>query len=323
MQTTQISADLLSDLMDGLLNVPKYIPSKYFYDATGSRIFSRIMRMPEYYLTDAESEIFEIHKADIVRHFCDRSSQVDLVELGAGDGSKTKILIREMRSKDIQFRYIPVDISEEANRNLTKNLKEQFEDIRIEPKTGDYFEMIDDLGQNYKNGKIIMFLGSNLGNYSRDESISFLKNLASVMKSNDKLFLGLDLKKDPGIIRKAYDDPNGLTSQFNINLLERMNRELGADFNTSHFIHSPVYDPLTGVAKSYLVSTKNQMVTLGISGQQIRFDKWEVVHTEISRKYDLGSIEEMASAAGFEVEENYYDSRTYFVNSLWKRYPTP
>lgn len=319
METTQTLAAIAEDVLAGLTATPKYIASKYFYDDRGSRIFREIMKMPEYYITDAEAEIFKLHRSDIARQFCDTCASIDLVELGAGDGAKTRILLEYMYENNVSSRYVPVDISEEANRLLTNNLRDRFPGIRIEEKTGDYFDMLGELSRQYTNRKVVMFLGSNLGNYSYTESVDFLKKLSSMMTSRDKLFLGLDLKKDPEVIRKAYDDAAGHTRDFNLNLLERFNRELDADFDIRHFRHSPVYDPRTGTARSYLVSTREQEVRIEAIGKEIYFGKWEAIYTEMSQKYDLDLIRKLATAAGFEVEKNYFDHQEYFVNTLWTK----
>lgn len=319
METTHTLTAIAEDVYSGLTATPKYIASKYFYDDHGSRIFRDIMNMPEYYLTNAEAEIFELHRSDISRQFCDTCESIDLVELGAGDGAKTRILLEYMFSNNVSFRYVPVDISEEANRQLTTHLRDRFPGIRIEEKTGDYFDMIGELSREYTNRKVIMFLGSNLGNYSNTESLDFLRKLSSMMTSRDKLFLGLDLKKDPEIIRKAYDDAAGHTRDFNLNLLERFNRELDADFDIRYFRHTPVYDPRTGAAKSYLVSTRDQVVRIPAIEKEIRFEKWEAIFTEMSQKYDLGLINKLAEGAGFVVEKNYFDNQHFFVNTLWTK----
>ncbi|MDA3821195.1 MAG: L-histidine N(alpha)-methyltransferase [Bacteroidales bacterium] len=319
MNLTNTNTSIAEEIISGLSSKPKYISSKFFYDKKGSEIFQKIMRMPEYYPTNAEGEIFEIHKSSITKHFCDICEHIDLVELGAGDGIKTRILLKHMHENNINFRYIPVDISADANEKLANDLKNSFPGIRIEEKNGDYFEMIGELSSEYTNRKIVMFLGSNLGNYNIEESISFLSKLSSMMTKNDKLFMGLDLKKDPDVIRNAYDDPNGYTSSFNLNLLERFNRELGADFNMENFRHSAVYDPITGAAKSYLISTKKQRVRFKEINREVSFNKWEAIYTEMSQKYDTEMIQDLASASGFIVEENFYDSQNYFINTLWKK----
>jgi L-histidine N-alpha-methyltransferase len=319
MQRILEQTPLALEILDGLKSSPKQISSKYFYDAEGSRIFQRIMRMPEYYLTDCETEIFEIHKRAIGSQFCHGRCTIDLVELGAGDGSKTKILIEDLLEEGIQFKYIPVDISENAVLQLAGAMKQQFPTLNLEPRIGDYFHMIENLSQEYPSRKVLLFLGSNLGNYNQMESISFLSELNLVMSGDDLFFIGLDLKKDPDVIRKAYDDPQGHTRDFNLNLLTRFNRELGADFHLEGFTHAPLYDPQTGTASSFLVSTTDQEITFAETDDVIHFSKGECIQTEISQKYDLEMIEKLAAASGFEVIQNFFDSRRYFVNSLWRK----
>ncbi len=319
MEAINIIESIAEEVIKGLLEKPKQISSKFFYDKKGSEIFRQIMRMPEYYPTDSEAEIFEIHKASLTDFFCKSCEHVDLVELGAGDGAKTRILIKYMLDNNINFRYIPVDISADSNRKLTEDLNKRFNYLRIIEKTGDYFDMIEELSEEYKNRKIIMFLGSNLGNYNREQSIYFLNRLSGMMSKDDKLLIGLDLKKDPEVILKAYNDPHGHTRNFNLNLLERFNRELGADFDIANFKHVPVYDPLGGAAKSYIVSMKKQEVHFKTFDKHIKFEKWEPIYTEMSQKYDMDMISDFAESTGFTIEENFYDSRHYFVNSLWKK----
>ena len=307
------------EVIEGLKSSPKQISSKFFYDGEGSRIFQEIMRMPEYYLTDCEAEIFESRKRDIGALFCKNHCTVDLVELGAGDGAKTKILIEDLLSEKINFRYIPVDISEDAVVQLAGAMKQQFPDLILEPRIGDYFHMIENLSKEYPNRKVLMFLGSNLGNFNYPQSISFLSGLSQVMSEDDLFFIGLDLKKDPEVIRKAYDDSQGHTRDFNLNLLTRFNKELGANFDLQGFIHSPLYDPQSGTARSFLVSTRDQEVRFAITDESISFKQWETIQTELSQKYDLTMIDAMAKASGFQVVENFFDSRHYFVNSLWRK----
>lgn len=307
------------EVLEGLKSSPKQISSKYFYDAEGSRIFQRIMRMPDYYLTDCETEIFDSHKRAIGSQFCNGRCTIDLVELGAGDGSKTKILIEDLLAEEINFRYIPVDISENAVVQLAGAMKQQFPTLNLEPRIGDYFHMIENLSKEYPSRKVLLFLGSNLGNYNQMQSISFLSGLNRVMSEDDLFFIGLDLKKDPDVIRKAYNDLQGHTRDFNLNLLTRFNKELGADFKLEGFKHLPQYDPQTGTASSFLVSTMDQEVTFSETDEVIHFRKGESIQTEISQKYDLEMIEKLAAESGFEVIRNFFDSRRYFVNSLWKK----
>jgi dimethylhistidine N-methyltransferase len=306
------------EVIEGLKSTPKIISSKFFYDGEGSRIFQQIMSMPEYYLTRSEAEIFESYKGELASLFCSNCCSVDLVELGAGDGAKTRILIEELLSRETKFKYIPIDISEDAVVQLAGAMKLKFPNLRLEPRIGDYFHLIEDLSREYPNRKVLMFLGSNLGNFTYQQSISFLSGLRRVMSEDDLFFIGLDLKKDPDIICKAYDDPHGYTRDFNLNLLHRFNRELGADFDPEAFMHAPRYDENSGTASSSLVSKKDQQVYFKEGQETIRFFEGESIHTEISQKYDLESIEKMAEASGFKVSRNFFDSKHYFVSSLWK-----
>ncbi|MCK5137268.1 MAG: L-histidine N(alpha)-methyltransferase [Bacteroidales bacterium] len=319
MQKTLELTDMALEVVEGLKASKKYISSKFFYDAGGSRIFQDIMQMPEYYPTGCEAEIFETHKRRIGSLFCRDCNTVELVELGAGNGQKTRILIRGLLDEQVNFRYIPVDISEEAVIQLEGSMKQQFPGLSMVTRIGDYFHMIEDLSREYPDRKVVMFLGSNLGNFNREQSISFLSQLNLVMSDDDLFFIGLDLKKDPEVIRRAYDDPHGHTRDFNLNLLKRLNRELGADFNLDHFMHAPYYDPETGTAKSYLVSTRDQNVRLQDVDDTIHFGKWETIYTEMSQKYDMEMIHDLADASGFRVAESFFDRREYFVNSLWEK----
>lgn len=317
-QTIVLSAMAL-EVINGLKAPQKYISSKYFYDAEGSRIFQDIMGMPEYYLTDCEMEIFNTHKATIGSLFCNGCRGVDLVELGAGDGLKTQVLIAELLSQEVNFRYIPVDISEEAVLQLAGSMKQNFPGLDMLPRIGDYFHMLEELSMEYPSRKVVMFLGSNLGNFDQEQSIAFLGQINRAMSVDDLFFIGLDLKKDPEIIRRAYDDPHGHTRAFNLNLLNRMNRELGSDFDTDKFRHAPDYDPDTGIAISYLVSTRDQKVYFESLDETIHFKKGESIFTEMSQKYDQKLIQELASSSGFKVEAYFHDQRNYFVNSLWRK----
>ncbi len=317
-KTIEVTTEAL-EMLEGLKSRNKKIFSKFFYDAEGSRIFQQIMGMPEYYLTGCEAEIFETYKRRIGAMFCSQCLSVDLVELGAGDGRKTRILIEDLLSENVNFRYIPVDISEEAVLQLGDAMQGRFPNLNIETRVGDYFNMLEDLSRDYPNRKVVMFLGSNLGNFNYDQSITFLEQLNAAMGADDLLFIGLDLKKDPEVIRNAYNDPHGYTREFNLNLLRRMNRELGADFNPDYFTHEPCYDSGTGAAKSYLVSNREQEVYFSRIDETISFRKWEPIYTERSQKYDLEMIHSMAESSGFKITENYFDNRQFFVNSLWSK----
>ena len=309
-------SNFAEDTLKGLSSSPKYLLSKYFYDEGGSRIFEEIMRMPEYYLTDCELEIFEIHKTDISREFMSGDEGFRLIELGAGDGLKTRILISQLNENNIHFTYHPVDISETSLHKLSQSLKQEFPTVKVHGHLGDYFQTLHQLKE--LTPKVILFLGSNIGNFTHSESVMFLEEVKGMMNDGDKLLIGFDLKKDPEIILTAYNDPQGLTAAFNLNLLCRINDELGADFNIDNFTHREEYDPETGTARSYLISMKKQQVHFPELGRTFFLGEKEKIYMEMSQKYDLQMINLLADQSGFEVTRNFYDKRHWFVNSLWK-----
>ncbi|MCD4664901.1 MAG: L-histidine N(alpha)-methyltransferase, partial [Bacteroidales bacterium] len=272
--------DFAKDTLEGLSASPKYLSSKYFYDEQGSKIFQDIMHMPEYYLTDCELEIFKTQKQNILNEFIGQGTHFELVELGAGDGLKTKILLSHFLSQKASFKYTPIDISEEAVKNLVTNLKNEIPGLHVNGRIGDYFDLIKDFNVNGQTKKIILFLGSNIGNYNKQKSLGFLNQLKMVLNPQDQLFIGFDLKKDPGVILKAYNDPHGFTAAFNLNLLYRINRELDANFDLQNFKHHEVYDPQSGTAKSFLISRKNQEVNILSLNKTFSFEKWEPIFME-------------------------------------------
>lgn len=306
------------DVRKGLSSNPKSLSSRYFYDDEGSRLFQRIMNLPEYYLTRAEFEIFSTQTAEIFAAFADQNESFDLIELGAGDGTKTAVLIDYFLKKEVDFAYSPIDISREAVNVLTEKFAARFPDLRMNARIGDYFRILETLKNASKRRKILLFLGSNIGNFSREQSIEFFANLRGAMNENDLLFVGFDLQKDPRVIVKAYDDAEGVTAEFNLNLLRRINRELGANFDLANFSHYAVYRPVECAARSFLISRKRQTVFVEALGESFEFAAWEAIFMEISQKYNRQMIEDLAAASGFAIERNFFDSREYFVDSLWK-----
>ncbi|HKK60548.1 MAG TPA: L-histidine N(alpha)-methyltransferase [Salinivirga sp.] len=319
MTVKTIDKQLLADVVQGLTYSPKYLESKYFYDDEGSRIFQQIMQMPEYYLTNCEYEIFDRKADEILDWFAPNKEPIDIIELGAGDGYKTRVLLEHFISKSADVRYLPVDISEEANRRLLSATKKALPELYIKPYTGDFFEVLSGLQVLNNRRKIFLFLGSSIGNFDKASAVKFFKHIGQFMSANDLLLVGFDLKKDPDIVLPAYDDPHGYTAAFNLNLLKRINRELDADFNLADFKHYATYNPISGDAKSYLISLKSQKVNIGVTGQTLFFDLWEPIFMEISQKYDSEMIQSLARDSGFSVVHSVDDQKHYFRNSLWKK----
>lgn len=318
-ETTVITETFKEEIDRGLSSDPKYIPSKYFYDDEGSRLFASIMRMPEYYLTTCEYEIFREHSNDMINDIFKEENKLDLVELGAGDGLKTSLLIQNFINHGINFKYIPVDISEEAISTLVGKLRNKFPELKIAELKGDYFKVLHDLNFCDACKKVVLFLGSNIGNFSNSEAIGFYNHLSSSLKTGDLVLTGFDMVKDPKLILNAYNDKEGITRDFNLNLLHRLNRELDANFVPDNFIHYPVYDPVEKSAKSYLVSTLKQTVNIGALEKTFHFDRWEGIHTEMSRKFTTRDIQKLSESSGYRIVKNFWDSKGYFVNSLWEK----
>lgn len=306
------------DVLAGLTSTPKQLSSRYFYDDEGSRLFMEIMKLPEYYPTRAEFKIFEEQTDEICRAFTDGAIGIDLIELGAGDGAKTAVLIHHFLKEGIDFTYSPIDISQEANDALSTRFRTMFPDLKISPLTGDYFKVLGSLENGSGRRKVLLFLGSNIGNFQQDKALGFFRELRAVMNANDRLFIGFDMQKDPRVIVAAYDDPEGVTAAFNLNLLSRINRELGADFDLSKFSHYAQYRPVECAARSFLISREKQTVTIKALNRSFDFDQWEPIFMEISQKYTRAMIEELSSDSGFEIEQEFYNPDDFYIDSLWR-----
>ncbi len=279
------------------------------------------MTSPEYYLTDCEHEIFEQQGRQIAESIA-ADGPFELDELGSGDGFKTRLLLDALHDAGAEFTFRPVDISANSIRLLSDRLSKGRPWLRINAIHGDYMRVLTEaqLDDPKSKGprKVILFLGSNLGNFTETEALAFLRLIRGTMRQQDALLIGLDLQKDPAVIRAAYDDAAGHTRDFNLNLLHRINHELGADFDTQAFEHVPVYDPLTGAARSFLKSTRSQKVHIAALDKKFHFATGEKIFMEVSQKYSHRQIEHLAAGAGFQITGKYYDSRHYFTDQVWK-----
>lgn len=304
------------DVAKGLSGEQKRLPSKYFYDAEGDRLFQKIMKMPEYYLTNSEYEIFSTQAAEILKAMGINSGEFNLVEFGAGDGFKTKVLIERMLDAGARLNYAPIDISGDVLNQLKSDFQKSFPGLSIKPQNADYFEALEKLGTVSELPKLILFIGSSIGNFSRDQSVEFLSSLKTKLRKGDKMLIGFDLRKNPRVILDAYSDKEGITKAFNLNLLNRINTELGGNFDLEAFDHYPLYDPEAGVARSYIVSLKEQDVYIDACSASYHFGTGEAVHTEISRKFSVAEINQITEKSGFKVVEHFFDCKHYFANTL-------
>ena len=312
---TQLSA-FAQDTLKGLSSQPKYLLSKYFYDATGDRLFQDIMELPEYYLTRCEDEILRQYAGDLAQYLGE--APFDLIELGAGDGLKTRILLEQFQNQALQFRYLPVDISANILAHLQETLSALWPALPVVPLEGDYFAALHQMPASATpRRKLVLFLGSTIGNMTLADSRAFLQRLRAELSPGDLLLVGFDLKKDPDIILAAYNDAAGVTRAFNHNHLLRINRELGANFDPQTFLHWPLYQPTTGHTKSYLLSTIAQKVYIKNLDLSIDFAAWEAIDMELSKKFDFAEIESLAADAQLKVLAYFQDQKQYFTDALF------
>lgn len=311
--------DFGKEVIEGLTAFPKHLSSKYFYDEIGDTLFQEIMAMPEYYLTDCELDIFKTHSTEIAKLFSSEQKDFSLFELGAGDGKKTKILLKELLDQKASFDYCPIDISQNALDQLEASIQQELPEITMNPLQGTYYETLSAIGAQNSKRKVILFLGSNIGNLLHPQAIDFLSRLKDAMSQDDILFMGMDQKKNPQTILDAYNDKTGITERFNKNVLTRINKELGGNFDAAKFLHWEVYDPETGTAKSYLVAKEAMTVFIEDLDLQVNFKAWETIHTEISQKYDDEVVKWLAEQAGLSISSSFTDNNNYYKNYVIKR----
>lgn len=319
---SQINQRFAQDVEEGLSLQLKKLPSKYFYDKKGDELFVKIMHCEEYYPTDCELEILKEQSIQIIEACELPKDRVNVIELGAGDGLKTRELLKALVQQRIETRYMPVDISANAVEGLVSKLKKEIPQVETSGQVGDYFEILNQVNARSERSKLILFLGSTIGNMMDEVAQGFVSTIAENMKENDRLLIGFDLKKEPDIVRAAYNDQQGFTRAFNMNLLERINHELGGNFDLNKFKHYPVYNPQTGTAKSYLISLCDQEVYIEALQKTFQFEAWESIHTEISQKYSKSRIEAIARASGLQIERTFSDQRAYFADVLFKKSST-
>jgi L-histidine Nalpha-methyltransferase len=301
------------DVRAGLTASPKRLHCRYFYDRAGSLLFEEICELPEYYLTRAEREIFLSHADAIAARV---PAGVTLVELGSGSAVKTRLVIEALRRRRHGFRYVPIDISGTILEESSRALLAEYPDLQIVAIAGEYEDGVARLGTATTPPRLVLWLGSNIGNFSRGEAAEFLARIRARLAPEDRLLCGIDLRKDPAVLERAYDDARGVTARFNLNLLVRINRELGGHFDPAAFRHRAVYDEEEGRVAMYLVSARRQRVTIDRLGLAVSFDEGEAMHTEDSFKYSPDEIGRVAQHAGFDIETRWVDSGGRFSLNL-------
>lgn len=303
-----------TDLLLGLSAQPKHIPSKYFYDDIGSRLFQKIMSLPEYYLTKCEMQILETHASDIVNKL--GNGPVNIVELGAGDGSKTKLILKSFFEKNIPITYYPLDISSDALKQLIEAFSREFTSLKMQGIQSDYEEGVRWISKHNSQKNLILFLGSNIGNMLLRDAKTFLHKLWKSLNHEDEVLIGFDLKKDIPLLLAAYNDSQGVTRDFNLNLLKHVNERLGANFDVSQFRHYGTYDAERGAMVSYLLSLKSQEVHIADLNKTFSFSPFEPIQVEFSYKFLIEEIEMISKQTGFRIEAEWYDEKGWYVDVL-------
>ncbi len=304
------------DVLVGLSSQPKGLSSKYFYDERGSELFRQICLLPEYYLTERELEIIEDHQ-DIIGAYVGQKP-LNVVELGAGFSQKSILLLENLSRSGLALQYVPIDISQSVMAALVSSLEELLPQLEVNGLVTDYFNGLKWLNHRYQRRNLVLFLGSSIGNFTHKDACFFLRNLWNCLNHDDVVMIGFDMKKDIDLLLHAYNDSEGLTKEFNLNLLHRINRELGGNFDVGNFRHFGTYNVFSGAMESYLISLKRQTVFIEAIGRSFAFDFWEPVHTEYSYKYLASDIEQLAAETGFAVLRHIYDSKGYFADSVWR-----
>ena len=299
------SNPFLADVLHGLAKSQKEIPSKYFYDEAGSRLFDQICTLDEYYPTRTEMAIMQQNIAEMIDMI---GPDALLVEYGSGSSLKTRILLEHMQQP---AGYVPIDISQKHLLQSAEQLRLDFPHIDIHPVHADYSTAIR-LPENRKKSRrtVVYFPGSTIGNFDLDRAEQFLKQIAGICGPGGGLLIGADLRKKVSILEAAYDDEEGVTAEFNLNVLRRINRELGANFNLDGFTHKALYNAEEGRIEMHLVSTMEQEVK--IAGRAFAFRAGETIHTENSYKYTLPQFAELGRRAGFSVRRVWADPKCYF-----------
>lgn len=307
--------EFADDVRAGLTAERKSLPPRWFYDELGSALFDTICFLPEYYVTRAESEVLTSHRGHIVHAF---GSDVRLVELGSGAARKTRILLDVLTVRQRDVEYVPVDVDAAMIERSSRELLGEYNRLRITGICADFSDPASALSMlpPHRGRTVVLFLGSTIGNLDPEEAIRMLTQLRKEMKSGDALLLGADLQKSRDVLEPAYDDSLGVTAAFNLNLLARINRELGGEFDLSSFRHHAFYNDEQGRIEMHLVSKRAQRVRIAALDLDIPFDDGESIHTESSYKHTDATLANLAARSGFTISDHWKDSRGWFADVL-------
>jgi L-histidine Nalpha-methyltransferase len=314
--TTDTSQSLIHEVRRGLMQRPRSLSPWMFYDAEGSRLFEQITTLAEYYPTRTERAILRRHAdAMIAAAYTDRSLPLRVVELGAGTATKTRILLEAALRASDDVAYMPVDVSYDALELACRNIARALPAVRIQPVVQNYTTHPLQL-EAFEGTTLALYIGSSIGNFSPDEARMILRNLGSQLQIGDGLLLGTDMVKDEATLLAAYDDEDGVTAAFNLNVLRRMNRELGANFDLGRFHHRAIWNSAESRIEMHLESTQEQDVNIRRAKVDIHLARHETIHTENSYKFTDRSIRALFNDAGFEIEQAWKDDLRWFTVTL-------
>ena len=311
-KTELLISPIAGDVLEGFTSTPKQLPPKLFYDAVGSRLFEEITRTPEYYPTRTERAILEEYAGDIIRA---AGSNLTLVELGAGSAYKTRVLIRAILRRQLRLEFHPVDVSPVALQEAVTSLNGDFPQLHVSPIVADYGHHLPDLSSR-PGRKLVLFIGSTIGNFEPDEAQQFLKRVRASLQPGDALLLGFDMVKDAPVLHAAYNDAAGVTEQFNKNVLARINRELGGDFDLNEFNHVAFWNARKSRIEMHLESRVDQDVRISDLGRSFSFSFGERIHTENSYKFTNASIARLLRNSGLTLEKIWPDRDLWFSVAL-------
>ncbi len=307
------------DVLEGLNEAPKSLKPKYFYDAAGSELFEEITRQPEYYPTRTEAALLR-QCAPALGELM--GNNVSLVELGSGSSAKTAILLESLLESSDELHYLPIDISKTMLTETAEGLDARYPELGVTPIASQYEPGLKRAStlvaedEKVPDRMLVLFLGSSIGNMSPDEAIQFLKGLREHLEPKDAFLIGFDLQKDVGILTAAYNDRAGVTAQFNLNLLTRINSELGGEFDLDRFSHRAYYNDELGRIEMHLRANDAHDVAVQACNTAFPFEAGETIHTECSHKYTRGLIADMATQTGFRVREVFTDEKDWFALAL-------
>jgi L-histidine Nalpha-methyltransferase len=296
------------EVIRGLTSRPKTLPCKLLYDDRGSVLFEEITRLPEYYLTRTELAILQERSKEIVDAV---GTPVSVIELGAGTATKTGPLLRAFASRQMRVKYFPVDISSAALDDARKRIKEECPSAVIRPVVADFGDGFHFL-REIPGRKLVLYLGSSIGNFDWNDATTMLRKVGEQLSNGDSLLLGTDMAKDLQFLLPAYDDAQGVTEEFSKNILVRLNRELGADFNVNSFRHIAEWNPTQSRIEIFLESLRPQTVNVRSARLTLKFRAGERIHTENSYKYTLESVRRMLCVSGFKLDKTWFDQREWF-----------